>query len=59
MLLSLNPDEKTWAHLKTKELKAHQATTKIQLREIVMKKMRSIQHRPKLIKSFFNDSYVT
>ena len=55
----LNPDEKTWAHLKTKELKAHQAATKEQLREIVMAKMRSIQHRPNIIKSFFNDSYVT
>lgn len=55
----LNPDEKTWAHLKTKELKAHQAATKTQLREIVMAKMRSIQHRPNLVKSFFNDLYVT
>lgn len=55
----LNPDEKTWAHLKNKELKAHQAATKVQLREIVLAKMRSIQRRPEIIKSFFIGSYVT
>ena len=55
----LNPDEKTWAHLKSKELKAHQAETMAQLREIILKKMRSIQHRPNIIKSFFQGSYVT
>lgn len=55
----LNPDEKTWRHLKQHELKAHQATSIPELRDLVLAKMRSIQHRPKVVKSFFNGSYVT
>ena len=55
----LNFDEKTWRHLKKHELKTHQATTLTDLRSLVLSKMRSIQRRPKIIKSFFNDSYVT
>lgn len=55
----LNPDEKTWNYLKNKKLKAHQATNQIQLRELVLAKMRSIQHQPRIVKSFFHDSYVT
>ncbi len=55
----LNPDEKTWNYLKNKKLKAHQATNKVQLRELVLAKMRSIQHQPEIVKSFFYDSYVT
>jgi len=55
----LNPDEKTWNYLKNKKLKAHQATNKVQLRELVLAKMRSIQRQPAIIKSFFHDSYVT
>ena len=55
----LNPDEKTWNYLKNKKLKAHQATNKVQLRELVLAKMRSIQRQPAIIKSFFHGSYVT
>lgn len=55
----LNPDEKTWNYLKNKKLKAHQATNKIQLRELILAKMRSIQRQPRIIKSFFHDSDVT
>lgn len=53
----LNPDEKTWNYLKNKKLKTHQATTITQLRTLVLAKMRNIQQRPELVKSFFYDSY--
>ncbi|MEK6946401.1 MAG: IS630 family transposase [Nanoarchaeota archaeon] len=55
----LNPDEKTWNYLKNKTLKAHQAQTKEQLRILVLAKMRSIQRKPHIVKSFFYGSYVT
>ncbi len=55
----LNPDEETWNYLKNKKLKTHQVQTKEQLRELVLSKMRGIQRRPRLVKSFFRKSNVT
>lgn len=54
----LNPDEKTWRYLKKHKLKAHQAQNQEDLRALVLSKMKSIQRKPSLIKSFFNKSYV-
>lgn len=55
----LNPDEETWNYLKNKKLKTHQVQTKEQLRELVLSKMRGIQRRPNLVKSFFRKANVT
>ena len=49
----LNPDEGVWNHLKNKELKAHQAMTRKEFKPVVIGKMRSIQMRPGLVRSFF------
>lgn len=54
----LNPDEKVWGYLKDKKLKSHLAQTTGELKKLVLSKMRSIQKRPLIIKSFFYDSYV-
>lgn len=54
----LNPDEKVWRYLKNVKLKAHQARNKKEFKPLVQSKMRSIQKRPELIKSFFVGSYV-
>ena len=55
----LNPDEKTWRHLKKHNLKSHLATTTKELKTLVLSKMKSIQRKPKLIRTFFYNSYVT
>ena len=55
----LNPDEKVWGYLKDKKLKSHLAQTTGELKKLVLSKMRSIQKRPLIVKSFFYDSYVT
>lgn len=49
----LNPDEHVWAYLKNHKLKAHQAQTKDELKPLVLSKMRGIQKKPSIIKSFF------
>jgi transposase len=49
----LNPDEHVWAHLKGHELKAHDARSVTDFRALVLSKMRSIQQKPDLVKSFF------
>lgn len=49
----LNPDEGVWNHLKNHKLKAHQVKTKKEFKPFVHGKMRSIQMRPYLVKSFF------
>lgn len=54
----LNPDEKTWRYLKKHKLKAHQAKDRVELRKLAFSKMKSIQLRPSVIRSFFNGSYV-
>jgi len=55
----LNPDEKVWGYLKDKKLKSHLAQTTGELKKLVLSKMKSIQKRPLIVKSFFYDSYVT
>lgn len=49
----LNPDEKVWKYLKNVKLKAHQARNKKEFTPLVRSKMKSIQRKPILIKSFF------
>lgn len=52
----LNPDEKTWRYLKKNKLKAHLAQSTAELKKVVSSKMKGIQRRPLIIKSFFYDS---
>lgn len=54
-----NPDENTWGYLKKNEIVAHQEKTIEGLRKLARSKMRSIQKRPQVVKSFFHDSFVT
>ena len=54
----LNPDEEVWKYLKHVKLKAHQARNKKEFAPLVRSKMKSIQRKPYLIKSFFIGSYV-
>ena len=54
----LNPDEEVWKYLKNVKLKAHQARNKKEFTPLVRSKMKSIQRKPNLIKSFFIGSYV-
>ena len=54
----LNPDEHVWAYLKGHKLKDHQAQTKDELKSLVISKMRGIQTKPSLVKSFFIGTYV-
>jgi transposase len=49
----LNPDEDVWKYLKNVKLKSHQARNKEEFTPLVRSKMRSIQRKPNLIKSFF------
>jgi len=49
----LNPDEEVWNYLKNVKLKAHQAKNKKEFALLVRRKLRSIQKKPELIKSFF------
>ena len=49
----LNVDEKVWNFVKTNRLNAMPTGDKGQLRSIVLSALRSLQKRPKLVKSFF------
>lgn len=49
----MNPDEEVWNYLKNVKLKAHQARNKKEFAPLVRNKLRSIQKKPELIKSFF------
>lgn len=49
----LNPDENVWGYLKNNKLKAHQAKSKTELKDLTISAMRSIQRRPLLLQSFF------
>lgn len=49
----LNPDEDVWKYLKNVKLKAHQARNKKEFTPLVRSKMKSMQRKPNLIKSFF------
>jgi len=55
----LNPDEHVWAHLKGHGLKDHQAKSTLELKKLALSKMRRIQRKTGLVKSFFYNSYVT
>lgn len=55
----LNPDEHVWAYLKAHQLKAHQAQTTDELRQVVKNKMHGIQQKKGLIHSFFMQSILT
>lgn len=55
----LNPDEHVWKYLKAYQLKSHQAKTTDELRNLVKRKMQSIQRKKGLVNSFFIGSYVT
>ena len=48
-----NPDEKVWNHLKHEELKAHQATTKDELKKLTRRKLRSMSKNPDLIHGLY------
>jgi len=52
----LNPDEHVWAYLKHHELKTHQAKSMKEFKPLVLSKMKSIQRKKKLVKSFFYGS---
>jgi len=54
----LNPDEHVWWYLKAYQLKAHQAQDTEELRKLVKRKMQGIQHKKKVINSFFVGTYV-
>jgi transposase len=48
-----NPDEKVWNHLKTQELKSHQAKTKSQLKELALRKLQQMSASPELLRGLF------
>ena len=48
-----NPDEKVWNHLKYQELPNHQAKTKPELTKLARSKLRSMAHRPRLMRGIF------
>jgi transposase len=50
----LNPDELFNGYLKHHKLKAHQSKTVAELRKRVVNIGRSVQHRPAIVRSFFN-----
>lgn len=54
----LNPDEHVWEYLKAYQLKSHQAQTTDELRHLVSRKMKSVQRKKGLVRSFFIGSYV-
>jgi transposase len=48
-----NPDEKVWNHLKHHELKAHQAKTKAELKQVTKRKLKRMSNDPKLIRGLY------
>jgi transposase len=54
-----NPDEGVWSHLKSQELKAHQATTKEELIEKTHEALKRMAKHPALIRSFFKRCDIT
>jgi transposase len=48
-----NPDEKVWNHLKNHELKAHQARTKTDLRQLTQKRLGQMSRDPRLLRGLF------
>ena len=54
-----NPDEEVWSHLKSQELKAHQATNKEELIKKTDEALKRMAKRPALIRSFFKRCNIT
>jgi transposase len=54
-----NPDEGVWSHLKSQELKAHQATNKTELIKKTKAALRKMGKHAALIRSFFKRSNIT
>jgi transposase len=54
-----NPDEGVWSHLKSQELKAHQATNKEELIKKTHEALKRMAKRPVLIRSFFKRCNIT
>lgn len=54
-----NPDEKTWDHLKNRELKAHSARNAGALRRKTSAALRRMARHPSLVRSFFWRSNIT
>ena len=54
-----NPDEGVWSHLKSQELKAHQATNKKELVQKTKAALRRMGKHAALIRSFFKRSNIT
>jgi len=48
-----NPDEKVWNHLKHQELKAHQAKTKDELKDLTEARLRTMSQDPVLLQGIF------
>jgi len=48
-----NPDEKVWNHLKTQELKSHQAETKDELRSLTHAKLESMSNNTRLLRGIY------
>jgi len=48
-----NPDEKVWNHLKTQELKSHQAKTKDELRTLTHAKLESMSNNTRLLRGIY------
>lgn len=48
-----NPDEKVWNHLKTQELKGHQAKTKEELKQLTEKKLTDMSKNKKQLRGIF------
>ena len=54
-----NPDEEVWSHLKSQELKAHQATNKEELIKKIYEALKRMAKSPALIRSFFKRCNIT
>ena len=54
-----NPDEGVWSHLKSQELKAHQATNKEELTKKTRQALKRMAKSPALIRSFFKRCNIT
>src|SRR5271167_3824442 len=54
-----NPDEGVWSHLKSQELKAHQATNKEELIKKTREALKRMAKSPALIRSFFKRCNIT
>ena len=54
-----NPDEGVWSHLKSQELKAHQAINKEELTKKTHEALKRMAKSPALIRSFFKRSNIT